>query len=244
VISSFIIIVIGVVAGIYTYRFQLQAHSSTYAVSSYVASILNTLQITIFNMIYSQVAKLLTNAENHRTDTKYEDSLIVKMFVFQFINSFASFFFIAFIASNLDRPSTVPHNYRGQCGAENCMQPLCINLAIIFGSRLTVTNMLDIAIPYYNHTSKIKKETKGVTEGTKLSPAENDYMLMPYDNIIDNINSFADTAVQYGFTLLFITAFPIASFMSFVNTYAKVKFQTWKLCTVSSFIHFTLFFNL
>jgi threonine/homoserine/homoserine lactone efflux protein len=63
-----------------------------------VASILNTLQIMIFNMIYQARAIQLTDEENHRTDTDYEDSLIVKLFVFQFINSYTSFFFLAFIA--------------------------------------------------------------------------------------------------------------------------------------------------
>lgn len=47
--------------------------------------------------VYNRVAVLLTDAENHRTDTAYEDSLIGKTFVFQFVNSFASLFYIAFV---------------------------------------------------------------------------------------------------------------------------------------------------
>jgi len=55
-------------------------------------------QITLFNIVYAARAIQLTDNENHRTDTLYEDALIVKLFVFQFINSYTSFFFIAFIA--------------------------------------------------------------------------------------------------------------------------------------------------
>lgn len=34
--------------------------------------------------------------ENHRTDSDYEDSLTVKMYLFQFVNFYASVFYIAF----------------------------------------------------------------------------------------------------------------------------------------------------
>ena len=35
-------------------------------------------------------------AENHRTQTRYDDALIFKLFAFQFVNSYASCFYIAF----------------------------------------------------------------------------------------------------------------------------------------------------
>eukprot|EP01034_Spumella_vulgaris_P029475 gene29475-36537_t len=81
IIGAFILMVVGVVASIYVLRFSLQ--SSIGANASTVASILNTVQITIFNMIYQVIAVKLTNAENHRTDTQYEDSMIIKLFSFQ-----------------------------------------------------------------------------------------------------------------------------------------------------------------
>ncbi|RYH21304.1 hypothetical protein EON65_21005 [archaeon] len=232
VVACFITLVIGVVAGIYFFRFTLQKRNSTSPYASTVASVLNTVQILVFNAIYQVAALKLTDMENHRTDTSYEDSLIIKMFVFQFINSYASFFFIAFIAGNLERPDNVPDDFLGQCGATNCMEPLSINLAIIFGSRLTITNLIDIAIPYFTHNQKIKKETSGIEEAKKvdITKAENEYYLMQYKPMIDSIQNYADTAVQYGFTLLFITALPCASFFSLLNNYVKVKFTTWKLC--------------
>ena len=35
-------------------------------------------------------------AENHRTQTQYDDALIIKLFAFQFTNSYSSLFYIAF----------------------------------------------------------------------------------------------------------------------------------------------------
>ena len=236
VIASFILMVIGVVASIYALRFSLETSIGSNA--SLVASILNTVQITVINTIYQIIAVALTNAENHRTDTQYEDAMIVKLFLFQFINSYASFFFLAFIAMNLDKSPDTPSNFVGQCGATNCMQPLSINLAIIFGTRLTLTNFLDIFVPYVTYKMKIKKETEGVEAGKYLSPPEQDFMLMSYDPLIEGIKNYADTAVQYGFSLLFITALPCASFFSLLSNYVKVKCNLWKLSTVSLLLLF------
>ena len=47
--------------------------------------------------VYSKVAKRLNSIENHRTDFEFENALIGKTFVFQFINSYIALFFIAFI---------------------------------------------------------------------------------------------------------------------------------------------------
>ena len=92
-ISLMIMLVVGCVASIYILRFHL--YSSIGSNASVVASIVNAIEITILNFIYGKVAVKLTKRENHRTDTEYEDSLIAKTFVFQFVNSYTSFYYLA-----------------------------------------------------------------------------------------------------------------------------------------------------
>lgn len=224
IIASFVMAVIGVVAGIYTMKFTLLQAAVGGSGASTVASLLNTVQITVFNMIYEVMAVKLTNLENHSTDTLYEDALILKLFIFQFINSYSSFFFLAFIASSLPRPEGAPEEDLGACGAENCMYPLMLNLTIIFGLRLTLTNAIEIAVPWIMYKLKLRTETKGHEE-KRLTPAEDDYMMNSYRPTVDGIKSYADTAVQYGFTLLFIPALPMATFLGLINNYAKLKFD-------------------
>lgn len=227
VVYVFLMLVIGVVASIYVMRFSIQKDVGTYA--SLIASVLNTVQITVFNIIYQTVAVNLTDAENQRTDTQYEDSMIIKLFVFQFINSYASFFFLAFIAAYIGNSSDDDNN-EGECGYHDCMQPLSINLAIIFGTRLTLRNFLDIFLPYLKFKHKFQQETQGVenAEG-RLTPAERQYMLINYDGLVEGINNYADTAIQYGYSLLFVTALPCAAFFSLISNYFKVKLNAWKL---------------
>jgi len=78
---------------------------------------------------------------------------------------------------------------------------------------------------------KVKKETEGVEAGKYLSPPEEDFMLMSYDPLIEGIKNYADTTIQYGFSLLFVTALPCASFFSLLSNYVKVKCNLWKLST-------------
>lgn len=229
VIFMLVFILLGVVTGIYVIRFVLAQSIGSNA--SLVASFMFTVQITLFNIMYQSIAVFVTNQENQRTDTEYEDSLIVKLFIFQFINSYASFFFLAFMAPWLPVPANTPSSYVGECGAPSCMEPLAINLAIIYGTRLTLTNFLDIYLPYLSYKWKLRRETAGVDSSKDFTPPEKDYILMEYNTVIESIEKYADCAIQYGYSMLFITALPCATFFCLISNYVKVKFNAWKLIT-------------
>jgi hypothetical protein len=137
--------------------------------------------------------------------SEYDDSLITKLFIFQFINSYSSFYFLAFIAPYLSRPPQlsddgVEGSYVGECGADDCMVPLSINLGIIFFMNLTVNNAIEAAMPLAMNWMKKKSETRGTSplplplprvlltlEGayevktTKLSLPEKEFLLQKYD---------------------------------------------------------------
>lgn len=177
-ISAFMMVMCGALAAIYFLRFSLNSSIGS-SQASYVASALTTALILVLNMIYQEIAKRLTDNENHRTDTQYEDAFSSKIFVFQFLNSYASFFFLAFVAAYLTPPADNPSGFPGQCGAKTCMQPLAINLGIIYGMRLTFTNFLDIFVPYVIYLRKKRRETKGVSTAKPLTRPEEEVLLMP-----------------------------------------------------------------
>jgi hypothetical protein len=62
-----------------------------------LVGVANALQIGVLNEAYKMIAHMLTNWENHRTYSEYEQHLTTKTFLFQFINSYSSFFYIAFL---------------------------------------------------------------------------------------------------------------------------------------------------
>ena len=70
------------------------------AVGSRLPTIFSPMWITIMNTLYKGVAKSLNGLENYRTETEYEDALILKTTCFQFVNSYISLFYIAFIKAS------------------------------------------------------------------------------------------------------------------------------------------------
>lgn len=47
--------------------------------------------------MYDRVAVVMTDIENHRTQSEYDDSLTLKLYLLQFVNFYSSIFYIAFI---------------------------------------------------------------------------------------------------------------------------------------------------
>jgi len=116
---------------IMTYRLILSI-SSQYEDSfgaeyqTYITGILSTVWITVMNLVYKQVAVKLTDLENHRTETSYENTLIFKTFVFQFANSYTTLFYIAFVKgtnvspfSSFGLTDANGQPYRDACGLRN-----------------------------------------------------------------------------------------------------------------------------
>lgn len=62
----------------------------------YTPAMINVGLIFIYGALYKVVAKILVDRENHRYQQTYEDSLINKMYMFQFVNSYISNYIIAY----------------------------------------------------------------------------------------------------------------------------------------------------
>ena len=142
--------------------------------------------------------------------------MITKLFMFQFVNSYASFFYLAFIAEST-----------GDCEGSGCMSSLAVNLAIIFGTRLFVGNFMELVIPYlsfwYKHTEENKQATK------TMSQPETEYLLDKYDQMSASLEDYAEVAIGFGYTALFVSALPMAAFFAFVSNAVEIKSDGWKL---------------
>lgn len=98
------LIALGVVIGIVIYRMSLLTSDTLYkdktSVRVYVvpvtAGLLNLVCIVILNMMYDRLAVWLTEMELQRTQTQFDDSLALKIYIFQFVNYYSSIFYIAF----------------------------------------------------------------------------------------------------------------------------------------------------
>ena len=88
---------------------------------------------------------------------------------FQFFNSYISFFYIAFIESNVSN----------DCGNGSCMQALAQNLGIIFGFKLIIGNAIVFLYPYLSYVFSLKRRGMNVHEVEALSPPEREFLHVP-----------------------------------------------------------------
>ncbi|CAH0714916.1 unnamed protein product, partial [Brenthis ino] len=93
--------------------------------------------IALEEEVYARIAKWLNDKENYRLETKYENHLILKIALFQFVNSFMSLFYIAFYLQDMDK--------------------LKEQLAVLLITRQIIGNLKESALPYLIENLRLAK---------------------------------------------------------------------------------------
>lgn len=226
-----ILLVIGCVAGIYIFRFAATGKWKAFftingtEIGGAVASTVNAVQIMILNTMYSGMAAKLNEYENHRTDTEYEDHLIGKTFLFQFVNSYSSLFYVAFI-KNAAEGNTCKGHHGG------CMDELMLALGIIFGLRLTSGNFFEVGLPWIKRklscSSGSSKELMKNAVRREQSEIERQMKLDVYDQR-GTFDDYNEMIIQFGYVTLFVVGFPLAPALALLNNYFEIRIDAHKL---------------
>ena len=135
------------------------------SIASGTGSALNLIAIMVFSAIYTKIAIWLTDFECPRTETEYEDSFTIKMFLFQFVNFYSSIIYIAFYKGKF---VGYPGNYKSiaggrqeECDPGGCLSELTMQLAVVMVGKQFINNVQEIAIPLASEWWKergVKKE--------------------------------------------------------------------------------------
>uniref|UniRef100_K3WYQ1 Anoctamin transmembrane domain-containing protein n=1 Tax=Globisporangium ultimum (strain ATCC 200006 / CBS 805.95 / DAOM BR144) TaxID=431595 RepID=K3WYQ1_GLOUD len=187
-----------------------------------IAATINVLQITIMTKIYGVVSIFLNDQENHRTDIEYENSLIIKTVIFQFVNNYSALFYVAFIKDNLEGCTI------------SCMYELEYTVAIVYCSRLFIGNMTEVAIPrfwvYVNQYRLIGKLTGAADPEVEArkSSAEKELFMAQYD-WRGTFDDYTEMVLQFGYTTMFVVSFPFAPLLSYLNNYFEIRLDAYRL---------------
>jgi hypothetical protein len=136
---------------------------------------LNLLIIGVYGTIFEALAEKLTHWENHRTQTQFDNQLVVKNFLFQFVNNYFVLFYIAFLREVKDPITRKPH----PCEGGNCLPELQTQLIVVFTGK-TIGKQLAYTIKPFifkwrqsmtanRHTKKL---VQGVSKGAIVIPAQ------------------------------------------------------------------------
>eukprot|EP00053_Salpingoeca_punica_P016735 m.159045 g.159045 ORF g.159045 m.159045 type:complete len:933 (+) comp17033_c0_seq2:80-2878(+) len=248
VVVSMLALVIMVLISVIVYRLAVRvalfkssddpnssARKNSGIASAITASILNLISILILNMIYGKLAIVLTDWENHRKESAYESALAFKFFLFQFVNSYASLFYVAFFKG---QDPGYPGNYntffgyrQDECPEYGCLLELTIQLSIIMVGKQTINNIQEVGIPLVKAWLKKRKSSKTHKEN-KLLPWEDEFVnLEPYPRL-GMFYEYLEMIIQFGFVTLFVAAFPLGPLFALGNNILEIRVDAGKLCNV------------
>ncbi|GFR93884.1 anoctamin [Elysia marginata] len=197
-------------------------------------TIVYAIVIGILNTIYRTIAAKLNKYENHRLQSSYENHLIVKLILFEFVNSFMCLFYVAFYLQDTTLLKTflgttlVTQQIVGQVG--EAMVPF------FFVKRRQTqlkqaakragkagTDMESPAVVRQSSTGSCK-----VDDSYKKQAALEGLM----DVSAGCNDEYLEMYIQFGYVYLFSCCFPLAALWALFNNFIEIRTDAFKFCKV------------
>ncbi|XP_070685237.1 anoctamin-7 [Pempheris klunzingeri] len=220
-------------------------------IASLSGSVLNLLVILMLSRIYTSLAHILTRWEMHRTQTKYEDMFILKVFIFQFVNFYSSPVYIAFFKG---RFVGYPGHYKmlfgvrnEDCGAGGCLIELAQELLVIMVGKQLINNVQEFVLPKLRSWWQKRKIRPRPKEGEEeeegggeeeekeeeeeevgTAPWQEDYQLLVCEGLF---SEYLEMVIQFGFITIFVAACPLAPLFALVNNWVELRLDAQKFVT-------------
>uniref|UniRef100_A0A7S0ZFM9 Anoctamin transmembrane domain-containing protein n=1 Tax=Timspurckia oligopyrenoides TaxID=708627 RepID=A0A7S0ZFM9_9RHOD len=203
-----------------------------------VPGIANGLIIVILDVCWGILSVWITNRENHRSEESYNNSLVYKRFAFQFFSNYTSLFYLAFFKPFLSR-------IENQCtigwleSTPTCMSDMSFQLLTLLATRVTVSQALEVLIPYL--TSKLGvfltwikvrrqiKKSGNANRSTSTSRYYQESNLAPYHSVMNDYN---EIVILFGYVALFAVAFPLAPLLVLFNNVVEVRVDAFKILKI------------
>ncbi|XP_020710663.2 anoctamin-1 isoform X2 [Athalia rosae] len=204
------------------------------------AACINLCCIVIFNWMYVWLAEYLTEVELLRTQTEFDDSLTLKIYLLQFVNYYASIFYIAFFKGKfVGYPGKYTRFFtfrQEECGPGGCLMDLCIQLSIIMVGKQAMNSVLEMVFPLFYKWLNTLKVHVGAKEGKKKRKPTSkiflqwvkDYKLVQWGPR-SLFPEYLEMVLQYGFVTIFVAAFPLAPFFALLNNVLEMRLDAKKL---------------
>ncbi|KAI8040746.1 hypothetical protein M5D96_006689 [Drosophila gunungcola] len=207
--------------------------------TSVTAALINLVVIMLLTRIYHRMAIRLTNLENPRTHTEYEDSYTFKIFFFEFMNFYSSLIYIAFFKGRFfdypgDEGARRSQFFRLKndiCDPAGCLSELCIQLAIIMVGKQCWNNFMEYLFPKFWNWWRQRKHKQATKDESHLHMAwEQDYHMQDPGRLA-LFDEYLEMILQYGFVTLFVAAFPLAPLFALLNNVAEIRLDAYKMVT-------------
>ncbi|CAM9477388.1 unnamed protein product, partial [Ectocarpus sp. 12 AP-2014] len=201
----------------------------------YYPLVLHSIVPLVASTLYTFLAKALNNFEEHPTLVRKKNAFVIKMFVFQFVNSYCSLLYVGFWLRDLKRlrqllmTMMMVKQFIGQLVEK--YQPV---VALWMKNRNLKKNPPKDPVMLVKHTGTISPEELFEETKTEVADVEEDYLEM---------------VLQFGYVSMFAVVFPLAPLFAYINniwefkldlsqlvktrrpkTHAESSIGAWQLC--------------
>ncbi|XP_054168179.1 anoctamin-8-like [Oppia nitens] len=176
--------------------------------TKYIPKIILAILINIFDAIYYYIAVWLNNKENYEFETTHENNLILKLILFQFMNSFVSLFYIAFYIGDMDK--------------------LHEQLAALLITRQVIGNIKETLLPFIFESYKLSSKLHKI-KINEISTIELEANMPRYESTFDD---YLELIIQFGYVMLFSSTFPLAAVFALFNNLIEIRSDAFKLCVL------------
>uniref|UniRef100_A0A8C4E7R5 Anoctamin n=1 Tax=Dicentrarchus labrax TaxID=13489 RepID=A0A8C4E7R5_DICLA len=180
---------------------------------------------------------LRATTEQPRTESEWENSFTLKMFLFQFVNLNSSTFYIAFFLGRFTgRPGAylrlINRWKLEECHPSGCLIDLCMQMGIIMVLKQTWNNFMELGYPLIQNwwTRRKLRREHGPKAKASFPQWERDYNLQPM-NAYGLFDEYLEMILQFGFTTIFVAAFPLAPLLALLNNIIEIRLDAYKFVT-------------
>jgi len=235
---------IAAIAGILYERYRVRDSGGIivagYDLSGTLFGFLSAIQIEVFNRLFEYIAHRTTVWENHRTQGDFENSYVIKSFMYQMVNNYASIIYVAFFQSSLEGCYILQAD--GSKKSYSCMYDLRVQLSTIYLTH-SVWNVMTLLQAEVNSARK-KRENRQLEEQWRQSWQHDIHnpvtlrMQIEYEldresyqlkNLDRTFVDYQELMIQYGYVTLFAVAFPLAPLLAFLNNVFELRVARYRL---------------
>ncbi|XP_070552213.1 anoctamin-7-like [Ptychodera flava] len=248
-------LVIASVVGVIIYRVIARVNFSDNTIeefifSTLISSVLNSVSIMVMGKVYEILAYKLTDWENHRTQTSYDDALIIKIFAFQFVNSYVSLYYIAFFREQTTDGGILDlgDEYEDTCTDGNCMSMLSFQVLVLMLLKPLPKFSKDVLFPWLKKVmkkiwrrckrNKVDEANKEVNmtsieindflEKERQKPPVGDVQRSPPVGDF-TLMEYNEKIIQYGYLMLFSCSLPLAPIIALLTNLFDIRVDAKRL---------------
>ncbi|XP_027728092.1 anoctamin-10 isoform X3 [Vombatus ursinus] len=181
----------------------------------FVPSIVYAVVIEVMNRLYRFAAEFLTSWENHRLESAYQNHLVLKVLVFNFLNCFASLFYIAFVMKD--------------------MKLLRQSLATLLITSQILNQIVETFLPYWlqrKHGLRVKKKVQALKADVDVTLYEQIILEKEKGTYLGTFDDYLELFLQFGYVSLFSCVYPLAAAFAVLNNLSEINSDALKMCKV------------